>query len=78
MITMTQIIRLLQDRQGDKSPPEFCVELGLSNQSTLLSFYNGTRNIGLATGRKIAAYAHDRNDTELKHAITQYLTGVPE
>ena len=77
LTTMAELIELLQDAQGEQSNTQFCAELDIPNQSTLISLYNGTRKVGLQTGRRIAMYAHRSGNTKLKLATAEFLAGVP-
>jgi response regulator of citrate/malate metabolism len=71
-VSMDEIVKLLQERQGELSPEVFAPAMGIAG-STLRAYYAGLRDIGLANGRKLIAYFESVDDPSMAGEIRAYL-----
>lgn len=71
-VGMDDLIKMLQERQGDLSPEAFSPVVGIP-ASSLRSYYTGLRTIGLPNGRKLIARFESMGDTVMAEAIRAYL-----
>ncbi len=71
-VSMDEIVKLLQERQGKLSPEVFAPAMGIAG-STLRAYYTGLRDIGLANGRKLIAYFEGAGDPDMAGEIRAYL-----
>jgi transcriptional regulator with XRE-family HTH domain len=72
---MSTLVEMLKKRQGETHPEDFAREIGVRS-STVYSWYNGRRSIGVDGARNLAQYAKRRNDKELLLALGSYVLGV--
>jgi transcriptional regulator with XRE-family HTH domain len=72
---MSTLVELLKKRQGDLHPEDFARDVGVRT-STIYSWYNGRRSIGVDGARHLAKYAQKKQDRELLLALGSYVLGV--
>lgn len=71
-VSMDELVRMLQERQGDLSPEVFAPAMRIAG-STLRAYYAGHRDIGLTNGRKLIAYFEGVGDPDMAGEIRAYL-----
>lgn len=73
-LEMSDVLKLLELRQGDKSNEQYANEMGLRG-TTLWRYKKGQSEINTATRKKLMEYYAARQDAEMVGALLVYKTG---
>ncbi len=68
---MAKVVTMLQDRQGDRTPEVFAVNIGIA-PSTLRAYYAEKREIGQQNAKKMVKYFEEQKDLTMVDAIRRY------
>lgn len=72
---MTELVKMIQERQGKMSIEEFANKMGLRG-ATLSRCYKEERSLGIDAIRKMAEYFYQKNDIQMLHALSAYALGM--